>query len=88
MRELIGPDTVNTMPPETIAAFLDHGEVVDSLDADLDEAKAVLAAVTAAGIDLDVVMVELQTEGVTKFVQPFEHLFAALQSKVDQLAAV
>lgn len=88
VRELIGPDTVNTMPPETIAAFLDHGEVVDSLDADLDEAKAVLAAVTAAGIDLDVVMVELQTEGVTKFVQPFEHLFAALQSKVDQLAAV
>ncbi len=88
VRELIGTDTVNTMPPETIAAFLDHGEVVDSLDADLAEAKAVLAAVSAAGVDLDAVMVELQTEGVTKFVQPFEHLFAALQSKVDQLAAV
>src|SRR5215204_3132860 len=59
---LIGPDTVNTMPAKTTDAFLDHGTVVRTVDKDLDEARQQMADLAAAGIDIDVVTAQLETE--------------------------
>ena len=62
--------------------------MADTLVADWDDAHTVIAELERAGIDLDAIMAELQSEGVDKFITPFEQLFAALESKVNQLALV
>jgi transaldolase len=87
VEELIGPDTVNTMPRETIEAFLDHGRVERTLDRDVEGARKVLEALAAAGIDYDDVVETLEREGVEKFAKSFRELFADLEAKRDQLVA-
>ena len=69
---LIGPDTVNTMPPETIEAFLDHGKVALTLENDIDEAYAQLAQLEKLGINLNEITHQLLDEGIKKFEQPFD----------------
>jgi transaldolase len=87
VEELIGPDTVNTMPLETVEAFIDHGRVERTLDRDVEGARKVLEALAAAGIDYDDVVETLEREGVEKFAKSFRELFADLESKRDQLVA-
>lgn len=85
---LVGANTVNTMPPETILACAEHCDVADRIEIDLDSAKQVIADIQAIGIDLDQVMAELQAEGIDKFVKPFTSLMQSLENKVRQLALV
>lgn len=87
---LIGNETVNTLPPQTIDACIDHCDVSPRIEQNLDGAAEVLASLNDpdVNINLDRIMDELLADGIVKFVQPFETLMAALQSKVDQLAAV
>ena len=85
VEELIGPQTVNTLPPKTVEAFRDHGRVRPSLTENVDEAAAQLDALAALGIDLDRVTSELQKEGVEKFAKPFDKLLATLEQKRSAL---
>jgi transaldolase len=87
VEELIGPDTVNTMPRETVEAFMDHGRVSDSLTHDVDGARRTFEAFAAAGIDYDDVVATLEREGVDKFAKSFEELFADIAAKRDRLVA-
>jgi len=88
VEELIGPETVNTMPPDTIDAFRDHGRVRgDTVETDLDQASAQLEQLAKTGVDLDEVAQQLQTEGVEKFRKPFDELIDALENKQQQLLA-
>ena len=80
---LIGPDTVNTLPERTIAAFEDHGTVARTIDADAGEAAAVLSELARLGIDLDDVTQQLETEGVASFEKSFDELLEALETKAD-----
>ena len=84
---LIGPDTVNTLPEATLEAFDDHGTLRRTVDADLDEADAVWAALADVGVDIDDVSDRLEREGVDAFVKSFDELIEALQTKVDELRA-
>ncbi|MGB9404470.1 MAG: bifunctional transaldolase/phosoglucose isomerase [Candidatus Acidiferrales bacterium] len=86
--ELIGPDTVNTIPPATLKAFRDHGQVRGSTILDSPQtAAAELAALAKAGIDLRAVTEQLQKEGVESFAKSFEDLMAALAQKRTALLA-
>jgi transaldolase len=84
--ELIGPETVNTMPLETVRAFQDHGTVGDTLEADLDGARQVFADLEAAGVDYDDVTDTLEREGVQKFSDSFEELLEGIRAKRTELA--
>ncbi len=82
VEELIGPETVNTMPPATLHAFRDHGEVRGAtLLEDVDEARSQLDKLAELGIDLDQITEQLQRDGVKKFKDPFDELFEALEEK-------
>jgi transaldolase len=87
---LIGMDTVNTLPPATIEACADHCNVADRIEADLDVAHAQIAGLQdpQVGINLDEVMDELLTDGIDKFIQPFDTLMQAIADKGKQLVAV
>ena len=87
VEDLIGPETVNTMPPETIEAFQDHGEVAATIERDVDAARKVFDDISAAGVDLDDVFRTLEVEGVQKFADSFAELFEHVKSKRDELAA-
>jgi transaldolase len=78
---LAAPDTVNTMPDETLRAFADHGQVRSSLPADGGDAESVLASFTAAGIDVDALALRLQQEGAESFVQSWTDLMQQVASK-------
>ena len=78
VEELIGPDTVDTIPPATLAAFREHGEVRRSLDENLEIAKRQLKLLAEIGVDLDQVTNELELEGVESFTKSFESLLEAL----------
>src|SRR5207245_6722078 len=78
VEELIGPDTVDTIPPQTLAAFREHGEVRRSLDENVDLARRQLKQLAEAGISLDQVTHELEVEGVAAFTKSFESLLATL----------
>ncbi|MEO0924289.1 MAG: transaldolase [Cyanobacteria bacterium J06643_13] len=88
--ELVGPDTVNTLPPNTIDACVDHCDPASRIESDLDGAYQVIDSLKddAVNIDLDQVMAALLDEGIDKFIKPFESLMSSLESKVEQLAAV
>jgi len=87
VEELIGADTVNTMPLETVRAFQEHGDVkVASLTEGIDEAKRLLADLAAAGIDYDDVVATLEAEGVQKFADSFAELLDGIRAKVGSLA--
>src|ERR687894_772934 len=81
VEELVGPDTVNTMPRETVEAFLDHGEVQPTLERDVEGARRTLQAFAEAGIDYDDVVETLEREGVEKFAKSFDQLFADVDAK-------
>ena len=78
---LIGPDTINTLPVETLAAYRDHGHPERSLDQNVSEAYQVLNDLAEIGIDLNAVTQQLEEEGVRKFTQAFDRLTASLQEK-------
>ena len=81
VESLIGPDTVNTLPPETLDAFLYHGEASYSLDNDTDIAQSELQALGALGVDLDALTHELESEGVKSFQASWNDLLSALEQK-------
>jgi transaldolase len=87
VEELIGPETVNTMPEETILAFQDHGEVALTLEQGLDEAKRLFEQLAEAGIDYDDVVRVLEEEGVQKFADSFAELLDGISAKRGELAA-
>jgi transaldolase len=82
---LIGPDTVNTLPDGTLAAFDDHGTLARTVDADPDGARATVAALAALGIDLEDVAAILEDEGVASFSKSFDELLATLSAKAETL---
>ncbi len=84
IESLIGPDTVNTVPPATLDAFRDHGIVQARLEADLDQARADLAALDAEGIALDAVTDTLLNEGLDKFVMAYEKLLGAVMQALQR----
>lgn len=83
--ELIGPDTVNTLPPATLQAFLDHGKVESTIRAELGGAKKVLADLAELGIDLNSTTQKLQDDGVSAFAKSFEALTVAITEKREHL---
>ncbi|HKT83268.1 MAG TPA: transaldolase, partial [Solirubrobacterales bacterium] len=87
VEELIGPDTVDTVPPATLAAFREHGEVRRSLDEHVDTAKRQLKDLAAAGIDLADVTHELEVEGVEAFAKSFDELRGAIKDEVKAIKA-
>ena len=78
---LIGPDTVNTVPPKTLDAFRDHGNVAETLTQDVDGARKVLADAERLGLDLDGVTALLVQEGVHSFIHSFDDLLGAIAAK-------
>ncbi len=82
---LIGPHTVNTMPPQTLNAFRDHGTVAVTVDKELDEARAQIDQLAELGIDLDAITENLQDDGVAAFVKSFEGLMASIAEKRERL---
>jgi transaldolase len=87
VEELIGPQTVNTMPEETIEAFQDHGEVALTLEQDLEGAHRVFEQVAEAGVDYDDVVVTLEQEGVQKFADSFSELLDGVSAKRGELVS-
>jgi transaldolase len=88
VEELIGPETVNTMPLETIRAFQDHGQVRgDTVSDGIDEARALLQQLADAGVDYDDVTDTLEAEGVQKFSDSFEQIVESIRVKRSTLAA-
>lgn len=86
VEDLAGPDTVNTMPEETIRDFQDHGEPRPRLESELEEARALFEQLAAAGVDYDDVTDTLEREGVEKFAEAFADLLGALEQKRSALA--
>src|SRR5436305_10053971 len=86
VEDLIGQDTINTMPEETIRAYQDHGDPKPRLQEGLDEARRVFAALEEAGVDYDDVTDTLEREGVEKFADSFDELMTALAAKQESLA--
>jgi transaldolase len=85
VEELIGPHTVNTMPPATVDAFRDHGVVARTVDRDVAAAQAQLAALAAQGISLDDVTQRLLHDGIASFQKSFDTLIAGLERKTKEL---
>jgi transaldolase/glucose-6-phosphate isomerase len=85
VQELIGPDTVNTMPPQTIDAFRDHGVVRRTVDEGVDEARRVLAELEDAGISLRAITDQLTKEGVEAFSKSFREIGATVEQKAAQM---
>ena len=85
--QLIGPDTVDTMTPATIEAFLDHGVVERTVDKDVDQARAELAAIEKAGISMDEVTLQLQKDGVKQFADSYDELIDAISARRQEMMA-
>jgi transaldolase len=83
---LIGPDTVNTLPEATIAAFEDHGTLARTIDSGVDQAGAVMDRLAEVGVDMDDVGRTLEDQGVAGFHQSFAHVLRALEGKARRLA--
>ena len=83
---LIGPDTVNTIPPATLEAFKDHGQAERTVDVDLDEAHRLMANLAKAGIDIDQVTSQLLEEGVAAFATAFDKLMTSLRTRTTGAA--
>ena len=87
VENLIGPDTVNTLPPATYDAFRDHGKVERTIDEDLAEAERVLATIEDAGISLEAITDKLTTDGVASFEQSFVSLLATIEARESEVAS-
>jgi transaldolase len=86
VEELIGADTVDTMPPATIDAFKDHGVVAKTVDKKVSAAEALLKEIEAVGISMREVTEKLLVEGIASFQKSFDELLAGLESKIGSLA--
>jgi transaldolase/glucose-6-phosphate isomerase len=84
---LIGPDTINTMPPATLRLFEDHGTIRNTLSQDTSAARKVVEQLAAGGVDLDDVTRVLEDDGIDKFVKSFDGLIGVIASKRKALAA-
>ncbi len=82
---LVGPETVDTMPPATVTAFMDHGTAKPTLLEGLDDAPKTLDALGEAGIDIPAVMQKLQDDGVASFAKSFENMIGSIQKKIDAM---
>jgi transaldolase len=85
VEQLIGPDTVNTMPPATIDAFRDHGVVERTVDRDVDESQRQIDAIEKAGISMASVTDKLLVDGLASFQKSFDTLLAGLETKTKKL---
>jgi transaldolase len=81
VESLIGPDTVNTLPVETLDAFRDHGTARRTIDEGVDEARATVTALKEAGVDIEAVTQQLEDEGVALFAKSFDDLLAGVEEK-------
>jgi len=82
---LIGPDTVDTIPLETLEAYRDHGDPASRLEDDLDTATEILEKIKVAGIDIDAITKQLEDEGIDKFNKPFEKLLQAIEDQKSKV---
>jgi transaldolase len=87
VEELVGDKTVNTMPRETVEAVLDHGNIGETLESDIDGAHQLLKDLEEAGVSYDEVVETLEKEGVEKFADAFKKLFSDIEDKRDSLVA-
>lgn len=87
VEELIGPDTVNTMPESTLYAFADHGRAQPTLDTGMEESEATLGRLTDTGVDLPVVMARLLKDGLASFQADYQNLLAAIEERCESLMA-
>jgi len=87
VEELIGPNTVNTMPRETVSAVIDHGRAAPTLERDVDGARRILERFAEAGIDYDDVVETLEREGVEKFANSMKELLEGVADKRNELVA-
>jgi transaldolase len=85
VEELIGPETISTMPSDTIHAFQDHGDVALTLESDLQDARYLFNQLYAAGIDYDDIVATLEREGIEKFRASFTQLLEEIAEKRHQL---
>lgn len=84
---LIGPETINTMPRQTLDAFRDHGDATARLDLNLAASRATLRELGELGVDLQLASRELEDEGIRKFVEPFDRIRTALEQKLANASA-
>jgi transaldolase len=84
--ELIGPDTVSTLPETTIAAFTDHGTLARTIDTDIDHAAAVLRRLAAVGVEINYVGSTLEDQGVAGFQSSYQQVLTALAAKAERLS--
>ena len=87
VEELIGPETVDTMPPQTIVAFQDHGEVKVTADQDIPGQVEIMDRLKAAGIDMDAVTKQLEVDGVASFTDSYNKLLDATKAKAERIQA-
>ncbi|MDN5935818.1 MAG: transaldolase, partial [Nitrosospira sp.] len=87
LEQLIGPDTVNTVPPKTLDAFRDHGRVHETLTENVAQAEADIARLPDFGIDLEAITEKLQDDGVDAFAASYDKLLAALKTKRQDIVA-
>jgi transaldolase len=85
---LIGPETINTLPMETLEAYLDHGRPADRLEQDLGKADQLLLQLKNIGINVAELTARLEKEGIEKFNRPYDRLLQAIEHKKGQLASV
>ena len=83
---LIGPHTVNTMPPKTLEAFRDHGTVARTVDQGVDEAEQAVQQLAELGISLDDITDQLEAEGVQKFAASYDELMDAIEKRREEMA--
>ncbi|MEE8518165.1 MAG: transaldolase [Dehalococcoidia bacterium] len=83
---LVGPDTVNTMPPDTLQATLDHGKSAFTLADTAQEAQSTLAALSKAGVDMEAVTAKLLRDGVASFAKSYDDLLVSIETKCKELA--
>ena len=86
VEELIGPDTVDTMPPATIEAFREHGVVDRTVDKKVAAAEGLLREIEAVGISMKDVTAKLLVDGIASFQKSFDELIGGLESKIGSLA--
>ena len=87
MDNLVGPETVNTMPKKTIKAVMDHGDIRPTLEEGVEEAKRLFKRLREAGLDYEDVTDILEKEGIQKFADPFNELLGEIENKSRQLVS-
>ena len=87
IENLIGADTINTIPRETLSAFMDHGKVAPTLKEDLAEAHTQLGQLAELGVDLEEVGQQLLDDGIEKFIEPYDALIKNITERSAELIA-